>query len=50
MQHIIDFAHIERNLEAVDLHVWEGNESAIHLYESLGFSLQHRELYYRLKI
>jgi ribosomal protein S18 acetylase RimI-like enzyme len=50
MQHIIDFAHTERKLTAVDLHVWEGNPSAIHLYESLGFSLQHRELYYRLKI
>jgi ribosomal protein S18 acetylase RimI-like enzyme len=50
MQHIIDFAHKERNLAAIDLHVWEENHSAIHLYESLGFDLQHRELYYRLKI
>jgi len=50
MQHIIDFSQTERNLEAIDLHVWDGNHSAIHLYESLGFSLQHRELYYRLKI
>jgi ribosomal protein S18 acetylase RimI-like enzyme len=50
MQHIIDFAHTERKLAAIDLHVWEGNHSAIHLYESLGFSLKHRELYYRLKI
>lgn len=50
MQHIIDFARTEYNLTNIDLHVWEGNHSAIHLYESLGFSLQHRELYYRLKI
>lgn len=50
MQHIIDFARTERHLASIDLHVWEGNSSAIHLYESLGFALQHRELYYRLKI
>ena len=48
MQHIINFAHTEQKLNAIDLHVWEGNQSAIHLYESLGFALQHRELYYRL--
>jgi ribosomal protein S18 acetylase RimI-like enzyme len=50
LQHIIKFADTEQKLEAVDLHVWEGNLSAIHLYESLGFALQHRELYYRLPL
>ena len=50
MQHIIKFAHAEQKLEAVELHVWEGNRSAIRLYESLGFELQHRELYYRLPL
>jgi ribosomal protein S18 acetylase RimI-like enzyme len=50
MQHIIHFARHERKLEAVDLHVWEGNTTAIHLYEALGFTLQHRELYYRLRL
>jgi GNAT superfamily N-acetyltransferase len=50
MQHIIDFVHTKHNLASIDLHVWEENRSAIHLYESLGFALQHRELYYRLKI
>jgi ribosomal protein S18 acetylase RimI-like enzyme len=48
--HIIHFAHNEQKLEAIDLHVWEHNYSAINLYESLGFELQHRELYYRLPL
>ncbi|HCI82324.1 MAG TPA: hypothetical protein DHW02_21830 [Ktedonobacter sp.] len=48
MLHIIDLAHNELHLQALDLHTWEDNTSAIHLYESLGFSLQHRELYFRL--
>jgi ribosomal protein S18 acetylase RimI-like enzyme len=50
MQHIIQFAHSEYHLKAIDLHVWEGNSAAIHLYEALGFALQHRELYYRLQL
>ena len=50
MQHIIQFAHSEYHLKAIDLHVWEGNAAAIHLYEALGFALQHRELYYRLQL
>lgn len=48
MQHILSFAHTEQKLKAIDLHVWEDNQPAIHLYESLGFEFQHRELYYRL--
>jgi ribosomal protein S18 acetylase RimI-like enzyme len=50
MLHIIHFARNEQKLEAIDLHVWEHNYSAINLYESLGFELQHRELYYRLPL
>lgn len=50
MLHIISFAHTERKLEAIDLHVWEENVPAIRLYESLGFELQHRERYYRLPL
>jgi ribosomal protein S18 acetylase RimI-like enzyme len=50
MRHIITYARTELQLEAIDLHVWEDNFSAIHLYEALGFALQHRELYYRLRL
>jgi ribosomal protein S18 acetylase RimI-like enzyme len=50
MQHIIEFAHAELRLSALDLHVWEMNLPAIRLYESLGFELQHRELYFRLPL
>jgi ribosomal protein S18 acetylase RimI-like enzyme len=48
--HVMAFARTEQNLQAVDLHVWEQNVSAIKLYELLGFELQHRELYYRKKL
>lgn len=48
--HTITFARTELHLEAIDLHVWEHNISAIRLYEALGFELQHRELYYRLPL
>ncbi len=48
MKYIIEFAHTELWLSALDLHVWEMNLPAIRLYESLGFELQHRELYFRL--
>lgn len=50
MQHIINFARTEAHLGALDLHVWENNIPAIRLYESLGFELQHRELYYHLPL
>ncbi len=50
MLHIINFARNEYKLDAIDLHVWEDNHSAINLYESLGFELKHRELYYRLPL
>ena len=50
MQHIIDYARHELALTALDLHVWEQNIPAIRLYESLGFEVQHRELYFRLPI
>ena len=48
MQHVVKFAHTELHLSGLDLHVWENNVAAIHLYEALGFGFQHRELYYRL--
>src|SRR2546421_7942030 len=50
MQHIIAFARTEHQINAIDLHVWEDNLAAIRLYESLGFELQHRELYFRLPL
>jgi len=50
MEHIINFAHTELHLTSIDLHVWEDNVAAIRLYESLGFQLQHRELYFRLPL
>lgn len=50
LTHILAFARTEQKLQAVDLHVWEKNVSAINLYEVLGFELQHRELYYRKKL
>jgi ribosomal protein S18 acetylase RimI-like enzyme len=50
LSHIINYAHNEHKLAALDLHVWEQNHSAIRLYEMLGFEVQHRELYYRLKL
>ena len=48
MQHIIEYGRHELSLTAIDLHVWEQNIPAIRLYESLGFEVQHRELYFRL--
>jgi len=50
IQHVINFAHSQYHVTAIDLHVWEGNRPAIQLYESLGFKLQHHELYYRLQM
>lgn len=50
LTHTIAYARSEHKLAALDLHVWEQNQPAIHLYETLGFELQHRELYYRLKL
>ena len=50
LQHIITYAQTEQGLQAIDLHVWDQNTSAIRLYEHLGFQLRHRELYYRLPL
>ena len=50
MLHIIDYARTELALTAIDLHVWEQNLPAIRLYESLGFAVQHRELYFHLDL
>ena len=50
MQHIIEYGRHELALTAIDLHVWEQNIPAIRLYESLGFEVQHRELYFRLTL
>lgn len=50
LTHIIQYAQQKLNIHAIDLHVYDQNTSAIQLYESLGFELQHRELYYRLPL
>lgn len=50
LSYLIAYAHNEHQLAALDLHVWEQNYPAIRLYERFGFELQHRELYYRLKL
>jgi GNAT superfamily N-acetyltransferase len=50
LRHLLAYAHDELHLAAVDLHVWEGNQPAVRLYQSLGFELQHRELYFRLPL
>ncbi|MBO0779312.1 MAG: GNAT family N-acetyltransferase [Ktedonobacteraceae bacterium] len=50
MQHVIHYARETHRLAAIDLHVWEGNQSAIKLYEALGFQYHHRETYYRLPL
>lgn len=50
MHHVLNFARHTCKVDAIDLHVWEGNQPAIRLYEALGFELQHRELYYRLHL
>ncbi|MGH2478694.1 MAG: GNAT family N-acetyltransferase [Ktedonobacteraceae bacterium] len=50
MQHVVAHAHEQLHLAALDLLVWEENSPAVRLYESLGFQLQHRELYFRLPL
>lgn len=49
-QHILAYVHDELHLAALDLHVMDGNQPAIRLYQTLGFELQHRELYFRLSL
>lgn len=48
MQFLVIYARTELHLRSLDLHVWEENQPALHLYESLGFAVQHRELYLKL--
>lgn len=50
LQYLLAYARDELRLAALDLHVWEENRPAVRLYESLGFHLQHRELYFRLSL
>ncbi len=50
IHYLVAYARDELHLAALDLHVWEGNEPAVRLYQSLGFALQHRELYFRLRL
>jgi ribosomal protein S18 acetylase RimI-like enzyme len=50
LEHIITYARTEQKLTAIDLHVWDQNIPAIRLYESLGFELQHKEIYFRLPL
>jgi ribosomal protein S18 acetylase RimI-like enzyme len=47
LQYVITYATQELHLASLDLHVWEENTAAIKLYTSLGFNVQHRELYFR---
>jgi ribosomal protein S18 acetylase RimI-like enzyme len=49
LHHVIAAAP-ELGVRHLDLHVWEGNAAALHLYESLGFAERHRELYLRLEL
>ena len=50
LEHIIAYGRTEPQLAAIDLHVYEHNLPAIKLYETLGFELQHKELYFRLPL
>lgn len=50
LQYLIVYARNELQVAALDLHVWERNQPAVRLYQSLGFELQHRELYFRLSL
>jgi ribosomal protein S18 acetylase RimI-like enzyme len=50
LNHTTTFARQELQLGGLDLHVWEGNQGAIRLYQDLGFQMQHRELYFRLNL
>jgi ribosomal protein S18 acetylase RimI-like enzyme len=50
MEHISRVAPTDFHVRNLDLHVWEGNAPAIRLYESLGFTVRHRELYMRLML
>jgi ribosomal protein S18 acetylase RimI-like enzyme len=50
LQHLIAYAQEYLSVTAIDLHVWDENRPAVRLYESLGFQLQHRELYFRLPL
>jgi ribosomal protein S18 acetylase RimI-like enzyme len=49
LEHIIQAAP-SLGVQDLDLHVWEGNTAALHLYEALGFAERHRELYLRLTL
>jgi len=49
MKALVAFSQ-EQGITFLDLHVFEKNQPAIRLYESLGFKEEHREIYYRLKL
>ena len=50
LQHLMTYAREELHLRSLDLHVWEENHPALRLYQSLGFEVQHRELYLKLSL
>ncbi len=50
LQYLVDYARDELHLQSLDLHVWEENHPALRLYQSLGFEVQHRELYLKLTL
>ena len=50
LQYLMTYARDELHLHSLDLHVWEENHPALRLYQSLGFEVQHRELYLKLAL
>lgn len=50
LQYLMTYARDELHLTSLDLHVWEENHPALRLYQSLGFEVQHRELYLKLAL
>jgi GNAT superfamily N-acetyltransferase len=50
LQYLVTYARDELHLTSLDLHVWEENHPALRLYQSLGFKVQHRELYLKLAL
>lgn len=50
LKHVKLVAARDYQVRSLDLHVGEGNVAAIRLYEALGFTERHREIYMRLDL